>query len=481
MNDKNKSSIENEEQSLLDMDEIMQIKLSRNDYIKGVIRFIIFTSIASMIFFIPIEIDGTSQILFAYIYNILIDFFGMFGIWIITALIVINAILSIFGKFVFKEDNPIYQYYDRDSKMYIVLYVLGAIFSTLYTLHISLPNYSGPVAIVGPDTGGLMSGIALQVMWVIPLGAVLIPLFVNYGSINFIGTLLQPIMRPVFKVPGKSAVDAITSFLTSSSVAVLFTSKLYKLRVYTKKEAATIATSFSAVSIGFASVVIDTAGLMEHFAVVYFSSLLIAFIIALIMVRIPPLSRKKNQYMDGKEQTQEERKRENYTKDTFKIAFRSAIVQAASSNNFFKEIYKSLLDGLAVLPKVMSMLFAIGVTFLIFAEYTPLFEIIGAVIAPFISLFNVPNAAEIAPSLSLGIAEMFLPVLYIADIIESLDIGARYFVVAVSMVQIIFFAETGAVMLSTGLPLKLWELIAIFILRTLIAIPLVALFMHILF
>lgn len=457
------------------------VALSRKRYLTGVSRFIFFTSIAVLVFFIPFEINGSREILFGFIYNTLIDLFGIIGIWMISIITAGNALLSLVGKFASKEGTKLHSYYAKDSKIYIPIYFLGAAYSILYTLQVSIPAFNGPEAIVGSGTGELMSGIALAVMWVIPLGAIFIPFFVNYGSIDFVGTLLQPIMRPVFKVPGKSAVDAITSFLTSSSVAVLFTTKLYNKKFYTKKEAAVITTSFSAVSIGFAAVVIDTAGLMEHFGKVYFSSFLVAFIIAFIMIRIPPLSIKKNVYIDDTEQTPEERVAETYNKDTLGIAVNSAIDQAADANDFFSEIKESLKEGLAVLPKVLSMLFAIGVSVLILAEYTPTFEVIGAVIAPFIQLLRVPDAALIAPSLALGLAEMFLPVLYIADMVGTLDVQARYFVTAVSMVQIIFFAETGAVMLSTGLPLKLWELIVIFTLRTLIAMPLVAIFMHLLF
>lgn len=59
--------------------------------------------------------------------------------------------------------------------------------------------------------------------------------------------------------------------------------------------------------------------------------------------------------------------------------------------------------------------------------------------------------------------------------------GARYMVVTVSMVQIIFFSETIVVMLSTRIPVKLKELIIYFFERTLIAIPISALFIHLLF
>ena len=93
----------------------------------------------------------------------------------------------------------------------------------------------------------------------------------------------------------------------------------------------------------------------------------------------------------------------------------------------------------------------------------------------------MPDAAIIAPSLPVGIAEMFLPVLLISDKVSMLSEGARYMVVTVSMVQIIFFSETIVVMLSTRIPVNLKELIICFFERTLIAIPISALFMHLLF
>lgn len=76
---------------------------------------------------------------------------------------------------------------------------------------------------------------------------------------------------------------------------------------------------------------------------------------------------------------------------------------------------------------------------------------------------------------------MFLPVLLISDKVSMLSEGARYMVVTVSMVQIIFFSETIVVMLSTRIPVKLKELIIYFFERTLIAIPISALFIHLLF
>ncbi|MBU5440330.1 hypothetical protein KQI42_20245 [Tissierella sp. MSJ-40] len=158
-----------------------------------------------------------------------------------------------------------------------------------------------------------------------------------------------------------------------------------------------------------------------------------------------------------------------------------AIKKSYTANNIFSEIKSSLIDGYIVFPKVLTLLASMGILGLIVAKYTPFFNWLGALFVPLLKLFQVPNAVEIAPSLPVGVAEMFLPVLLITDKVELLDIGARYVVTTISIVQIIFFSETIVVMMAAKLPVKLSELIICFFERTIIAIPITALFMHILF
>lgn len=210
--------------------------------------------------------------------------------------------------------------------------------------------------------------------------------------------------------------------------------------------------------------------------------MLVTLLVSFFMCRIPPLSKKESVYIDGHEQTPEEIAAEKVpAKDMLRIGSTRAIKKAATAPNLFKEIAGSLKDSCFVLPKVISLLTAAGITAMIIATYTPLFNWIGKLFEPVLWLCQVPDAAVIAPSLPVGIAEMFLPVLLIADKVSLLSEGARYMVVTVSMVQIIFFSETIVVMLSTKIPVKLKELVICFFERTLIAIPVSAIFMHLLF
>lgn len=481
------TTIKNEEnintENLNDNAVLDALVLDKKQFSGGIIKAIFFTLIAVFVFFVPITLNGQSDVPFGVVYKSIKSALGLVGFWIGGVIIIGNGIASVYGKYLCKnKDSAIYKYYAEDSKIHPVFYLFGSICTLIILLNYTLPGFHGPEFIVNEDIGGTVYSIAMDVALIIPVSGIFMPFLLNYGIVDFIGSLMEPLMRPVFKVPGRSAVNAIAAFVSSASVGVLITSKQYRKGIYTKKEAALIATGFSAVSVGFAYKVIETADLSDHFLPIYFIAMLVTLLVSFFMCRIPPLSKKESVYIDGHEQTPEEIAAEKVpAKDMLRIGSTRAIKKAATAPNLFKEIVGSLKDSCFVLPKVISLLTAAGITAMIIATYTPLFNWIGKLFEPVLWLCQVPDAAIIAPSLPVGIAEMFLPVLLIADKVSLLSEGARYMVVTVSMVQIIFFSETIVVMLSTKIPVKLKELVICFFERTLIAIPVSAIFMHLLF
>ena len=77
------------------------------------------------------------------------------------------------------------------------------------------------------------------------------------------------VMRPLFKLPGRSSIDALTSWIGDGTIGVLLTSKQYEEGYYTKKEAAIVGTTFSVVSITFSIVIIEYVGLGNYFLPFY--------------------------------------------------------------------------------------------------------------------------------------------------------------------------------------------------------------------
>ena len=158
----------------------------------------------------------------------------------------------------------------------------------------------GPEAIWSENTGGLLLADLLPILFSVFLFAGLfLPLLLNFGLLELFGALLTKVMRPVFKLPGRSSIDAIASWLGDGTIGVLLTSKQYEDGFYTKREAAVVGTTFSIVSITFSLVVIDQVGLIHYFVPYYLTVTFAGMITAIIMPRIWPLSKKPDTYING--------------------------------------------------------------------------------------------------------------------------------------------------------------------------------------
>ncbi len=327
------------------------------------------------------------------------------------------------------------------------------------------------------DTGGLVFYDLLPILFVIFfLAGVALPLLLSYGLLEFTGTLLIKVMRPVFGLPGRAAIDAITSWLGDGTIGVLLTSKQYEEGFYTEKEACVIGTSFSLVSVTFSLVVINTVGIGHMFVPFYLTVTIACIIAAIIIPKLPPLSRKKNRFITGKVPAVD---KQEVVETGFKKATENALKRVAHINIFeslWKDGIKNILEmWITVLPIVMT----IGTIALLIATYTSFFSILGAPFVPLMKLLQIPEAVAASRTLFAGFADMLLPSVMVADTVAS-DM-TRFVVAVVSVSQLIYLSEVGAMILASKIPLKLWELFIIFLERTLLVLPIAALFGHMLF
>ena len=142
--------------------------------------------------------------------------------------------------------------------------VLGAVLALMVLLQ------RGPEWVTSADTGGVILNDLMTVIFVLFLFAsVLLPFLTDFGLMEFIGTLARPVFRPLFRLPGRAAVDAAASWFGSSVVGIIITLQEFEEGYYTKQEAAIIATAFSVVSVAFTVVVLNFVGLGEYFVPFY--------------------------------------------------------------------------------------------------------------------------------------------------------------------------------------------------------------------
>lgn len=347
-------------------------------------------------------------------------------------------------------------------------------FSFLFVVQIYTKKGIG--AVISADTGTFVFIDLLPVLFsVFLLAGLFLPLLLNFGLLEFAGTLLTKVMKPVFGLPGRSAIDAIASWLGDGTIGVLLTSKQYEERFYTEKEAAVIGTSFSLVSITFCIVVINTVGLGNMFVPFYLTVTFACIIAAIVVPKIPPLSRKKNLCMDGS-LPEEEAIPNDMT--GFRYGVNQALIKAKDQKilrTIFKDGSINVLDmWIGVIPIVLT----IGTVALILAEYSPFFKILGLPFLPILQVLQIPEAVEASQTIFAGFADMLLPSVMIANVESDLT---RFVVAAVSVSQLIYLSEVGALLIASKIPVRLKDLILIFIERTLVTLPIIALIAHMLF
>lgn len=394
-----------------------------------------------------------------------------------TVIIVIAALGSAIFLFIPKDGNKpsVLESLFKVTPFWTITRVLGAVFAIMVTFKM------GPEAIWSENTGGLLlapDGLVSFLFTIFLFAGLLLPLLLNFGLLEFFGTMMVKVMRPLFQLPGRSSIDALASWIGDGTIGVLLTSKQYEDGHYTKKEAAIIATTFSVVSITFSLVIIDTVGLDRYFLPFYATVVGTGIILALIMPRIYPLRGKKDEYIDGRAYTGEEEKLpEGY--NVFSHGLENALVTASKNRNLgkiFTDGMRNVFDmWLGVAPVVM----AFGTIALMLAEYTSVFTILGKPFEPILSVLGIPEAANAAQSMVVGFADMFLPVILADGVITSQI--TLFTIATISVVQLIYMSEVGGLILGTKIPINILDLIIIFVLRTLIALPIVAGVAHLLF
>ncbi|MCR8940233.1 YjiH family protein [Brevibacillus laterosporus] len=441
---------------------------------KQLMRFLIPSIIGVLLFITPVSMGGQVTIPIALLSRLLQEQFANILPQLVTIFISITALLSLWAKLfrpaALTTKTSFWTTLCRVSPFWLVMRVVGMLLAICTLFQI------GPEWIWSESTGGMLLYNLLPLLFTVFLFAGLfMPLLMNFGLLEFCGTLCIKVMRPLFKLPGRSSVNCITSWLGDGTIGVLLTSKQYEQGFYTKREAAVISTTFSAVSITFCFVVLSQVNLAYMFVPFYLTVTFAGLISAIIMPRIPPLSRKADTYHEGVIPHQEDGENElSLVKKGLKLAVARA-GQNKSMFAFLREGSHNVLDlWLGVTPIIM----AVGTVALIIADQTPIFAWLGLPFTPLLELLQIPEAQAASQTLVAGFADMFLPTVLASGIQSELT---RFVIACISVTQLIYMSEVGGLLLGSRLPVTIKDLLLIFLLRTLITLPIIAGIAHLLF
>ncbi len=441
--------------------------LTTKDYMK----FLIPSFIGVFLFLFPVFQDGAVNIPLGYV----IDFFkGLakpFGMQMIYGVVLVSSLITVshaFIKFSFIEESQFWSGVFNVGPIGLLIRSVSFVFALILILK---PEGTLFDIVTNPNTGMLSMDLMFTIFVTFFITCYTIPLISDYGIMDFTGTIFRGFTYPLFKLPGRSTVDLVTSWIGGNSTGILITIRQYVSGHYNAREAVVISTMFSVVSLPFCLVIANTLGVGDQFMAFYAILAIVGIISTVIMVRIPPLSTFDDSTYNNQPYQTQEIAPSGLNK--YSWAFRRSVLKAREGGGIKDVVVngtKTYVDlFLTLAPTIMT----ISVVALVVSEYTPIFNWISLPMGYYMNLLGVPEAFDAAPASIIGFADMFLPAIIGSSIAAA---KTRFIIGVLSLVQIVYLSEMGAVLIGSQIPINIKHLAILFIEKTVIALPLIVLF-----
>ena len=148
--------------------------------------------------------------------------------------------------------------------------------------------------------------------------------------------------------------------------------------------------------------------------------------------------------------------------------------QARSAPSIWRVLSENLRDGIAMASAVVPTILAVGLIGLLLARYTPVFDLLGLLLVPFVWIGGLAEPMATAKALASGLAEMFLPAIQL----KGADPVVRYVAGVVSVSSVLFFSGSIPCVLATRIPLSLRQMVAVWFVRTVLSLLMAAAIGH---
>lgn len=440
-------------------------------------KFVVAFLIGAFFFLVPVPWEGSVTVPFDIVVSAITENFpraaGVYALVLIVAGGLLTTVSEFRDRKLIEVDDATVDRLDlpywETTEAFWILRVIGAVLAPIMFLEL------GPGWLHAQAVGGLVWGtLIISVAVIVPIGAIFINLFVELGGLEFVGTMARPIMRPGFHVPGRAALDSLASWIGSYSVGLYVTRNVFDRGEYNKRDVYIISTCFATVSIGFVGVVAATLDLLHLFPVIFVAYVLCIGVTAAILVRIPPLSRVPEEYI---EIPNPETPFTGSPREYWRFSVSEAVKKAKEGGTLSNAAWRGFVDGLKLAVLILGTILAVGLAAVLLAEYTDVFGVLARPIVPVIELLGIPNAEIVAPATIIGITEMFIPALLVVEA----EPMARFFVAVLSITQLIFFSAVGPMMMDmfSDIPIRFRDLVLLFCMRTVILVPLIAVITHV--
>ena len=188
-----------------------QLKDSKKKFTtKAVLKFIIPSIIGIILFILPLPWGGGSLTIgVGYMASLFKSSYGHLLPAFMVSTVILSATLTIVFTLIKPKlinENEFFIHLFIVTPVTLLIRTVAAIFGIIFLTQLSGPGFE---MITNPNTGGVVINDLFPTLatWFFFSGFFL-PLLMEFGSMDYLGTLIRKFMRPLFKVPGRSAIDA---------------------------------------------------------------------------------------------------------------------------------------------------------------------------------------------------------------------------------------------------------------------------------
>lgn len=307
--------------------------------------------------------------------------------------------------------------------------------------------------------------------------ALTVPMLLDFGLVQFVAVYASPVMRPLFKLPGRSAVDFMASWLGSSSTAVIITAKMHHRGYYNDREAAVMVTSFSLTGIYNIYAITTLLNFGYAFPQVIFSVCLIMFVLALIFPRIWPLTSILETYHGGTDNYDVPSKEIRHGHTLFNWALLRGI-NKAHHMNVGLYFHETLSIAIPLLFGTIPLMITFGTIFLAIAEMTPILDIIAYPISRLLEVLGAPGAQILGGAAVFAFIDQYLAVAYAQMLVSE---SAKFLCVCLATIGLINITEVGIHVWHSSIPISFCHMIVIYLMRIVMSLFILVPLSHVFF
>ncbi|WP_226043077.1 nucleoside recognition domain-containing protein [Natrinema sp. DC36] len=440
------------------------------------LRFLIAFISGAFVFVVPVQWEGQVtiplDIMMTLIQDASMSAVNVFAFGVIAAGGILTTISELHYRGTITVDERTEELLQLDYWQTSSVFWLFRVLAVFLAIAI-LFNVGPQWVLIDPIVDTAWGALVITVALVIPIGSIFVNLLAELGGLQFIGTLAQPIMRPAFNLPGRSALDGAASWLGSFSIGYYLTRNVFDRGGYNKREVFAICTCFATANVGTVGAVAALLGLLHLFPIILLLYTIATLIVAAILVRIPPLSTVPEEYIAEPEP---EPQFTGTVSDYFWFAFNEGVKTAKEGDSIARTSITGFFDGLKLAGMVVGSVLTMSMAVLLVEEYTALFELLAAPFVPLMSLLGIPDPQTATIGIILGGAEFFIG----ASFVVEASLTTQVFVVIVTAAQAIFFSAPAPMMVDMfdDIPMRFRDLFLLLVLRTAFLIPIAAALTH---